>query len=833
MRLIADIRFALRQFRKAPVFTITILAVLGLGVGATTAIFGLFDQVLLRSLPVTRPQELVRLQGHSDYFNGSLQMVGGSQDEYASYPAYRYLRDNTGRIFSGLLASSPEHSVGIQWQGETRVATAELVSGNYFQVLGVDAAAGRTIQPADDAVKMGSPVAMLSYGYWQSRFGGDPRVIGAAIRVNGHLFTIVGVTPQRFHSVSTGEGSEIYFPMMTKPAITPDRDNLNDYTAAWLNMVARLAPGVTLTQATAAVQPIWHAERILDFSYQTTKTEAVRKRFVDQAHMKLLSGATGFSPLRDTLDTPMKALLGMAGLVLLMACANVAGLLLVRSAGRVREMSVRYALGAKRYRIVQQLLGEGILLGLAGGGLGLLIARPVSELLVRRLMVGSVGDPPFSTTLDLRLLLIALAITLVTSVLFSLAPALQFWRPNLAPALKQQNVTVSGGALLLRHLAVGAQIALSVLLLAAAGLFLRTVNNLRAEDLGFRPDHLVEFDLDPQLAGYRADQVNALDERILATLQALPGASSVSAGDDPEMGDSGSVETLEIPGFKPTKRGEMNVEWSGVMPHYLETLGVPMIAGRNITESDRHGAAPVAVINRSAAVHFYGGVEKAIGRTLKGDDQQRTIVGVSEDFHHGNATEHPGRRIFVPYLQQTPHQLTFYVRTAAAPGPMLETIRHAMHQLDSSLALESVWTMDTQIDMSIAQARTLALLACAFGILAALMSAVGLYGVLAFDTLQRTREIGVRMALGASRSAVARLLLLETVRLASISILVGLPMAWEFARLAKSLLFGIQSADPLTYAAVALLVALVAVAASAIPTWRATSIEPMEALRYE
>jgi predicted permease len=807
--------------------------VLALGVGATTAIFGLFDQVLLRSLPVTRPQELVRLQGHSDYFNGSIQMVGGSADEYASYPAYRYLRDNTGRIFSGLLASSPEHSVGIQWQGETRLAIAELVSGNYFQVLGVDAAAGRTIQPADDTVKMGSPVAMLSYGYWQSRFGGDPRLIGAAIRVNGHLFTIVGVTPQRFHSVSTGEGSEIYFPMMTKPAITPDRDDLNDYTAAWLNMVARLAPGVTLAQATAAMQPIWHAERILDFSYQTSKTAAVHKRFVDQAHMNLLSGATGFSPLRDTLDTPMKALLGMAGLVLLMACANVAGLLLVRSAGRVREMSVRYALGAKRYRIVQQLLGEGILLGLAGGGLGLLIARPVSELLARRLMVGSVGEAPFSTTLDLRLLLIALAITLGTSVLFSLAPALQFWRPNLAPALKQQNVTVSGGALLLRHLAVGAQIALSVLLLAAAGLFLRTVNNLRAADLGFRPDHLVEFDLDPRLAGYRTDQVNALDARILATLQALPGASSVSAGDDPEMADSDSIETLEIPGFKPAKRGEMNVSWSGVMPNYLETLGVPLIAGRNITESDRHGAAPVAVINRSAAVHFYGGVEKAIGRTLKGDEQQRTIVGVSEDFHHGDATQRPGRRVFVPYLQEKPHQLTFYLRTAAAPGPMLETIRQAMHRLDPSLALDSVWTMDTQIDMGMAQARTLALLASAFGILAALMSAVGLYGVLAFDTLQRTREIGVRMALGASRSAVARLLLLETVRLASISILVGLPMAWEFARLAKSLLFGVQSADPLTYAAVALLVGLVAVAASAIPTWRATSIEPMEALRYE
>jgi putative ABC transport system permease protein len=833
MRLIADIRFALRQFRKSPVFTVTILAVLALGVGATAAIFGLFDQVLLRSLPVTRPQELARLQGHSDYFNGSLQMVGGSQDEYASYPAYRYLRDNSSRIFSGLLASSPEHSVGIQWQGETRLANAELVSGNYFQVLGVNAPAGRIIHPEDDTVKMGSPVAMLSYRYWQSRFGGDPRVVGTAIRVNGHPFTIVGVAPQRFHSVSTGETSDVFFPMMTKPVITPDRDDLNDYTAAWLNMVARLAPGVTLQQATTAMQPIWHAERILDFSYQTSQTAPIRKRFVDQAHMKLLSGATGFSPLRDTLDAPMKALLGMAGLVLLMACANVAGLLLVRSAGRVREMSVRYALGAKRYRIVQQLLGEGILLGLAGGGLGLLIARPVSELLGRRLLSASEGAAPFTTTLDLRLLLITLAITLVTSVLFSLAPALQFWRPNLAPALKQQNLTASGSALLLRRLAVGAQIALSVLLLAAAGLFVRTVNSLRSQDLGFRPDHLVQFDVDPRLAGYRTDQVNALDDRILATLRALPGASSVSAGDDPEMADNSGMATLEIPGFKPAKRGEMNVEWSGVMPHYLETLGVPLIAGRGIAESDRHGAAPVVVINRSAAVFFYGSVEKAIGRTLKGDDQQRTIIGVTEDFHHGDATERPGRRLFVPYLQQAPHQLTFYVRTAATPAPMLETIRHAMHQLDPSLALDSVWTMDTQIDLGMAQARTLALLASAFGILATLMSAVGLYGVLAFETVQRTREIGVRMALGASRSAVARLLLADTLRLAGISIGVALPLSWGLARLIRSLLFGVTMTDPLTYFSAAMLVGLVALAASAIPTWRAASIEPMRALRYE
>jgi putative ABC transport system permease protein len=674
---------------------------------------------------------------------------------------------------------------------------------------------------------------MLSYSYWQSRFGGDPRMLGSAVQVNGHAFTVVGVAPQRFHSVSSGEAPDVFFPMMTKPVITPDKDNLDKYTAVWLNVVARLAPGVTLAQATAAMQPIWHAERVIDFSYQESQTAAIRKSFVDHAHVKLLSGATGFSPLRETLDTPIKALLGMAVLVLLMACASVAGLLLVRSAGRVREMSVRYALGARRYRILQQLLGEGILLGLAGGALGLLVARPVSELLVRRMMSGNEGQAPFSTTVDLRLLLIALAITLGTSVLFSLAPALQFWRPNLAPALKQQNVTVSGGALVLRRLAVGAQIALTVLLLTAAGLFLRTVNHMRAEDLGFRPDHLVLFDVDPRLAGYRTDQVDALDERIVATLKALPGATSVSAGDDPEMADNDEVSTLKIPGYKPVKSRDMNVEWSGVMAGYLKTLGAPLIAGREFTEADRHGAAPVAIVSKSAAIFYYGGVQKALGRTLDGDDQQRTIVGVTDEIRHGNVRGPIRRRVFVPYLQEAPHQLTFMLRTAAAPGAMLETVQQAMHNLDPNLALDVLQTMDTQLDMSMAQARTLALLASAFGLLAAVMSAVGLYGVLAFETLQRTREIGVRMALGASRGAVARLLMVETLRLAGISIAVALPLAWGFARLIRSLLFGVTSADPLSYFAAALLVGLVALAASSIPTWRAASIEPMRALRYE
>jgi predicted permease len=529
----------------------------------------------------------------------------------------------------------------------------------------------------------------------------------------------------------------------------------------------------------------------------------------------------------------MKVLMGMAGMVLLMACANVAGLLLVRAASRVREMSVRYALGAKRQRIVQQLMVEGLMLGLVGGALGLVLAQPVAELLIHRIQGLNPGDAPYSAQVDLRLLLVTLAIALATSIIFSVAPALEFWRPNLAPALKQQNVTASGGALVLRRLAVGAQIALTVLLLATSGLFLRTVNNLSAEDLGFRPDHLVEFTVDPRLAGYAGEQVMAQDERIFATLRALPGVKSVSASDDPEMQGNDEVTTLDVPGYKEAQRTDLNVEWSAVLPGYLETIGARLIAGRDITDADRKGAAQVAVVSESAAKRFFGSAQNALGRTIKEGKEPRSIVGVFSEIRHVDLRQPIRIRVLHPYLQDDPHRLTFVLRTAGRPEPMMETVRAAMQQVDAKLAIDPVITMDLQLEESTRQERTLALLATSFGVLAALMSAVGLYGVLAYETVQRTREIGVRMALGASRGAVARLLMAETLRLAGISIGVALPLVWGFAHLAKSMLFGVSSADPLSYFAAAFLVALVALAASSIPTWRAASTEPMRALRYE
>ena len=833
--LLQDFRYALRQFRKTPVFAITILAVLALGVGATAAIFTIFDQVLLRSLPVDRPQELVRLQASSDSFSGRISMQGGDVAEYASYPAYRYLRDNTGRIFSGVLATTSGANVGVAWHDRTDLSTAELVSGNYFQVLGVPAAAGRLIQPSDDVVKLGSPVAVLSYGYWQRRFGADPGVVGQPLTVNGHLFTIIGVAAPRFHSVITGTRPDLFFPMMMKPVVTPDWDDLDNYNSRWLNMVARLAPGVTLAQASAAAVPVWRAEQAVGFPFQADQSAKNRVNYIDHASVKLLPGATGFSPLRDQLDTPVKVLMGMAGLVLLMACANAAGLLLVRAAGRAREMSVRYALGAKRNRIVRQLLAEGLLLGSAGGALGLLLAHPVAELLIQRIQGISPGEPPFSAELDPTLLIATIAVTLATSLLFSLAPAIQFWRPNLMPALKQQTVTTSKGALFMRRATVGVQIALSVLLLAAAGLFVRTVENLRNQNLGFAVDHTVIFGIDPRLAGYPTDQVFALDQRILATLRALPGVRSAGATDDPELAGNNNQTTLRIDGYKSSQQGERQAEWSAATPGYLETIGAPLLAGRNIADSDRKDSAPVALVSRGLAEHFFGSVQNALGRTLTGgaETRPRTIVGVFGDMHHLDLRAPIMRRAIHPVLQDDPGQLAFVMRTTSPPDAMLETVRHTMHDLDPKLALNPLITMDTQVDATLSQERTLSLLATSFGLLAALMSAVGLYGVLAFDTVQRTREIGVRMALGASRPAVARLLLLETLHLAGISILVALPLAWACAHLAQSLLFGVRSADPLTYIAVTLLVALVSLAASAIPTWRAASIEPTKALRYE
>ena len=499
MQLLQDLRFSLRQLRKAPVFTLVAVVTLALGIGANTAIFTLLDQALLRALPVSHPEQLVRLE-FTGSMRGHFNSFGGDDHDYFSYPMYRDLRDQN-RVFESLIASDLQN-VSVQWNNKPDLVGCELASGNYFQALGLQPAMGRLFVPADD-VPNSSPVVVLSFNYWKRQFGSDPGVINQTLLVNAHPFTIVGIAPPGFHSIIAGSTPETFVPLTTKNIITPRWQDLDDFNSHWMMVVGRLKPGVSRGQAEASLQPLWHALRAAELAKIPNASERLRRTYLDESHIQVLDSARGFSPLRDQIGTPVMIVMGMVVLLLLMACVNVSSLLLVRAAGRVREMSVRYAMGAGRWQIIRQLLAEGLLLGLLGGALGLILAPAVSALLIHRIAGDTATDLPFSSSVDVRILLFTFALALVVSLLFSLAPALRFLHPDLANSLKQQSTTSAGGQLRFRRALVAVQIGLSLLLLVGAGLFVRTLHNLRTLDVGFATDHLVSFGINPRLAGYQ------------------------------------------------------------------------------------------------------------------------------------------------------------------------------------------------------------------------------------------------------------------------------------------------------------------------------------------
>ena len=568
------------------------------------------------------------------------------------------------------------------------------------------------------------------------------------------------------------------------------------------------------------------------------KSEDFSARFVAKSHLFVLDGARGFSPLRGDIQMPLLIVMGMVALVALMACANVGSLLLVRASGRIREMSVRYALGAKRKRVIQQLLVEGLLLGSAGGLLGILLAPRVSALLINMIWSGGTGDLPFSAKPDLRIMLFNCALALFASLLFSLAPAAQFWRPDLAPALKQQGMTARSSPLRFRRVSVALQIGLSLMLLVGAGLFVRTLHNLRSLDAGFATDHLLTFGIDPRMAGYEPARTFALYKRVFETLNGLPGVRSVAATNDPELANDNETGNITIAGYAAKPGEDMNVEQPDVSADYFSTLQMPLLAGRAFTQQDSAGSQNVVIVNENLARHFFGGPQRAIGHSLgyggavvKNDT---VIVGVVKDARHTSLREPVTRTLFRPYLQNPePHAMTFYVRTWQQPESAESTLRRAMQTLDSNLVLDTFRTMDEQIDNNLTAERVIALLASGFGVLAALMAAVGLYGVLAYSTTQRTSEIGIRMALGATRASVVKMVLYEVLWLAGISIAVALPVSLLLMYAVRSQLYGISGSDPLTLLGTTVLVTLVALAAAMLPARRAARVEPMAALRYE
>jgi predicted permease len=839
MTLFQDIRYALRQLRKSPAFTLTVIATLALGIGANSAVFTLFDQALLRMLPVQRPQELVRFEW-TGAFSGSASSFGGDDHNYFSYPMYKDLRDQS-QAFQGMLASD-KTKVGVSWNNQAEIEDAEVVTGNYFQLLGLKPAVGRLLTPQDDTAKNANPVAVLSYSYWKTRFGASRAIAGQTVLINGRSFTILGVAPQNFDSAIGGNKPGVFIPIsMTEiamPSMAP-RDDLNNHQSIWLTLVARLKPGVSRAQAEASLGPLWHSLRAYELTLYKSRTERFKKRFLDESQLKVLDDSKGFSPGRMELKKPLIILMSMAGLLVALCAINVATLLLLRAAGRAREMSMRYALGAKRSRIVAQLLVEGGLLGLGGAAAGLALAPAVAQTLVRLMTSSDPGKEPYSASIDAHVLLFTLAISVLASLLFSIAPVFHFLRPDLAQALRQNAGTATKGSQRFRKIAVGAQIALSVLLLGGAGLFVRTLDNLRHQPVGFEIKNLLTFGLDPTSSGYGEDRAAQIVTNSIDAVGRIPGVAHAAATTDPELSGDTNDSSFTLEGYKPTEDERLHFEEPWITPGYFEALHQPLLAGREFTSSDAKGQPLVAIVNLALAKRYYGSAQNALGRTLaegRGADVKpdTTIVGVVGDIKHADLRTNMQAAVYRPYLQQKhPGGVQVYVRTIQAPEMVEGAIRQTIHQLDPTLVVDGLYTMDQQVNASASDERALAFLAIGFSLLAMILAAVGLYGVLAYSTEQRTREIGVRLALGAQRASVVMLVVREMAIIAAIATAIALPSIVALARLFRSQLYGVTTFDPVTLVGAVILTAAMVILAAALPARRAASIEPMQALRTE
>jgi predicted permease len=828
-----DLRFAFRTLAKSPGFTLVVVLTLALGIGANTAIFSLMDQVMLRALPVREPERLVVLDGPGA-FSGSSHNHSDSLTPL-SHPMFEQLRDQNA-VFSGVLAhyTAPVHlTVG----ADTENVSGDLVSGTFFDVLGVEPAAGRLFTADDDRTPGAHPLVVLGHGFWTRRFGADPRIVGQAVSLNSHPMTVIGVAGRGFHGVEVGESVDVYVPLMMQAQVLPTwRRGLGDWRTRWLTVMARLKDGVSLDSARASVGVLYAQLLQEDLQHSDIKSERFKKAFLEK-RLGLFPGGRGTSGLRDQSKTPLLVLMGMVGLVLLIACANVANLLLARASSRQREIAVRLALGASRARIVRQLLAESFVLSLAGAAVGIVGAAWTGDLLIRALPVEN-ASRIFSLEPDLRVGLFALGLALATGLVFGLVPAFQATRPTLSSTLKSESGSVLGGtgAFGFRKGLVVAQVALSLLLLIGAGLFSRSLANLRALDPGFQAERLLAFSVDPSLNGYDLDRRFRLLSEIQQELGAEPGVRVVSMAEEALMTNSNSSSTVVVKGYEAKEGENMNPNFNGVGPEFFATLGIPLVAGREFTSADTLDAPRVAVVNETFARYFFAD-QDPLGRTFalgREADKPITIVGLVKDGKAGSLRELPLRFAYLPYAQEANvGEMTFYVRSTVAPEALGPRVRRVVQRVDSTLPVTDLKSMRTQIRESLFVERIVATLSAAFGLLATLLAALGLYGVMSYAVSLRTREIGVRVALGAERRTVLLMVLKEVAALALIGVAVGLPSGYGLGRLVESQLFGLTAKDPLTFAVATGTLLIAASLAGYVPAARATRVDPMVALRYE
>jgi predicted permease len=826
----ATLRTILRPLARTPLFTAVAVLSLALGIGANTAIFSLLDQMLLRNLPVRNPHELVYLY-HPGPTQGS-EWTDEADGPSFSYPMFRELqRDQTP--FVGL-AGARAQTASLAYRNAALLGSARLVSGNYFELLGVRPALGRLLSGDDDRLPGAHPVAVLAYSYWANRLGGDVAVLNQTILVNGYPLTIVGVAQREFSSEKLGDAPDIFAPICMKKELSPEWGDLWDRRYYWISLVARLKPGMTRERAETAINVAYRAQLEQDVQLLRQPRPDFLARFRAK-RIILKPGQHGRGGLREEGRRPLLLLLGMTGLVLLIACANVANLQLARAAARTREVAVRLALGASRGQLIRRLLAESCLLALAGGALGLVAAHWTVRGVVAGMPAFTNAQSIFAETLDGRVLLFSLALSVLAGVLFGLFPALQTTRPDLVSALKDQAGQISSGgpASYFRRSLVTVQVALSLTLLISAGLFGTTLVNLMRIDLGIKTDHLMTFSLLPKLNNYTDLRIASFHEQISERLAAMPGVLLVSASTVPAIAGSSWSTDISVEGYVPPGDRGAESSYNRVGAGYFRTLGIPLIAGREFTAADNLAGPRVALVNQAFVRKFLPD-QNPLGRHLRFGSVDARIVGVVKDARYSDMSRATPPVFFLPLAQsQRWDTLCYYLRTAGPPERSAEMIRREVAALDPHLPLRWLKTMQTQIEENTFGERLLSILTGAFAGLATLLAAIGLYGVLAYNVARRTREIGIRMALGADAGRVRGIVLREVGLMLVIGAAAGIGLAAAAGKLVASLLYGLKPWDAPVYGAATALLCLVALAAAWVPARRASSVDPMVALRYE
>jgi macrolide transport system ATP-binding/permease protein len=830
-QLAQDIRYGLRTMAANPLFSAMAVLSLALGIGANTAIYSFMDAIMLRALPVPDPEELVVFKWHTkDYPPVAHKFSGDAYNDprtgYTSgnlpLPALAELQGSNG-VLSSAFAFSGIPRLTVEVQGQSEMVGCLLVSGDFYRGLGIRPALGRLIGEDDD--RTGANVVVISYDWWQRRFAADPNVVGQSLLVTRIPFTIIGVSVPGFFGVAPGRSPQIYVPIHSDALPQAAKPRFIDKNYYWVEMMGRLKPGISIRQAQSALA--------IQFHQFVESTATSDKERVDIPELILQEGGSGIDFLRREFAKPLLALMTMVGLILAIACANIANLLLVRATARRREIAMRLSLGASRARVVRQLLTESLLLAVNGGSLGALIA------FVGIRLIGGSSPDIFTLRVDVNLSVLGftLCLALFTGILFGLAPALQATKVDFTPALKE---TASGAGRRARarlgHTLVVAQIALSLLLVIGAGLFVRTLSNLESVELGFNRDHVLLFALSPAQAGYRDTALVRFYEDLRKRFLAIPAVRNVSLSDSALISGNYSSSGVAIPGAPPTG-APTATSVLHVGPSFFATMQIPILLGREIGEGDTTGSPRVAVVNEPFAKRYFPG-ENPVGRQFELGGKAKAsleIIGVAKAARYQSLKQDVPPVVFVPYNQDLAvlNQVHFEVRTAGAPLALANTVRQIVKELTPRVPVFNVTTQAAQIDQTIGQERTFAELCTCFAALALVIACVGLYGTMAYTVARRTSEIGIRMALGAERSRIIWMVLREVFALASVGLAIGLAVAWATTKLVDSFLFGLKHDDPVSITVSVLVLIAAASLAGFAPAWKASRIDPMAALRCE